>query len=409
MTESKQIYVTQPSLPPLEEYVELLKDIWDRKWLTNRGLYHDRFEQQLAEYLGVKHVSLFCNGMIALQVGLQALKITGEVITTPYSFPATTHALWWNHCTPVFCDIDPKTCNLDPQKIESLITPRTTAILPVHVYGNPCDVAAIQKIADTYGLKVFYDAAHAFGVRVQTADCRPQAADYLTTEDATTTSAHPESRIPHPESISILNFGDLSMISFHATKVFNTAEGGALITNDPKLKERIDYLKNFGFANETTVVAPGTNGKMNELQAALGIVQLRYVDDYIQKRLEVDRLYREALAGIPGIRMLESGAGVTRNGAYFPIFVDEFEYGISRDALYERLKAEGINGRRYFYPLISHFPMYRGLVSTKPESLTVAERFASEVICLPSYAALGKNEVARVVDVIGARGEGSSI
>lgn len=362
------IYVTQPSLPPLDEYVELLRDIWGRKWLTNKGHYHEVFEQQLADYLGVKYVSLFCNGMIALQVGLQALKITGEVITTPYSFPATTHALWWNHCTPVFCDIDPNTCNLDPNKIESLITPNTTAILPVHVYGIPCDVDAIQKIADTYGLKVLYDAAHAFGVKMN--------------------------------GQSVLNFGDLSMLSFHATKVFNTAEGGALVTNDPKLKARIDNLKNFGFAGETKVIAPGTNGKMNELQAALGIVQLRYIGENIKKRLDIDRTYRQLFAEVRGIRCLDLPPQVFRNGAYFPIFVNEWEYGIGRDNLYEKLKAQGVWCRRYFYPLISNMSMYQNIVSASKEHLSTANDISETVLCLPIFAELSHEQVDLIWQII---------
>lgn len=365
---NKPVFVTQPSLPPLGEYVELLQDIWDRKWLTNNGYYHQQLESALAEYLGVKYVSLFCNGMIALQVGLQALKITGEVITTPYSFPATTHALWWSHCHPVFCDIDPVTCNLDPNKIESLVTPRTTAIFPVHVYGTPCDVEAIQKIADTYGLKIFYDAAHAFGVKMK--------------------------------GQSILNFGDLSMLSFHATKVFNTAEGGALIINDPKLKARIDYLKNFGFADETTVIAPGTNGKMNELQAALGVLQLKYVDKAIEKRLAIDNLYREKLAGIPGLHTLQPHPAATRNGAYFPIFIEESEFGMSRDALYQKLRDAGIYARRYFFPLISDFPMYRHIVSAESLRLPVSRIAAAQVLCLPLFENLEAEQSRRVIDVV---------
>jgi dTDP-4-amino-4,6-dideoxygalactose transaminase len=350
----------------LEEYVELLGNIWDRQWLTNQGHYHDELEEALAKYLGVPHVSLFCNGMIALQVGLQALRITGEVITTPYSFVATTHALWWNHCTPVFCDVDPATCNLDPGKVESLITPRTTAVLPVHVYGTPCDVGGLQEIADRYGLKLFYDAAHAFGVRIK--------------------------------DTSVLNFGDLSMLSFHATKVFNTAEGGALITTDPKLKRRIDYLKNFGFADEVTVVAPGTNGKMNELQAALGVVQLRHVDEEIRRRRALDALYRKELAGLPGIRLLPPVAGATRNYAYFPIFIDEASYPISRDALYALLRERGFLGRRYFYPLISEFPTYRRLPSST--ALPTATILSRQVLCLPIYASLEHQYAAAICEII---------
>jgi len=360
------VTVTKPSLPPLDEYVELLRDIWDRQWLTNKGHYHDELERALAQYLGVPYVSLFCNGMIALQVGLQSLKITGEVITTPYSFVATTHAIYWNHCTPVFCDIDPVTCNLDPSKVESLITPRTTAILAVHVYGAPCEVDGLQRIADTYGLKLFYDAAHAFGVKVS--------------------------------GTSILSFGDLSMLSFHATKVFNTAEGGALVTTDPKLKQRIDFLKNFGFADEVTVVAPGTNGKMNELQAALGLVQLRHVDAEIGKRRAIAELYRTRLADVPGIRLMPESPEVTQNHGYFPIFVEEPRYPVSRDALYDALKKHRMFGRRYFYPLISEFSAYRGLPSAG--GVPVAMRISREVLCLPIYASLDTaivDEICRIV------------
>ena len=363
------VYVTQPSLPPLEEYHEILQNIWDRKWLTNRGHYHNLFEEALAEYLGVKHVSLFCNGMLALQVGLQALRITGEVITTPYSFPATSHALWWNHCTPVFCDVSPITCNLDPAKIESLVTPKTTAILPVHVYGHPCEVAEIQRVADIYGLKVFYDAAHAFGVEFN--------------------------------GQSLLNFGDLSMLSFHATKVFNTAEGGALITNDPKLKKRIDFLKNFGFADETTVVAPGTNGKMNELQAALGILQLKYIKKTIQRRLAIDAIYRERLAEVAGVRLLDRQPGVIRNGAYLPIFIEEDAYGQKRDEIYQRLKNNNIFSRRYFFPLISQFPMYRHLKSAESSALPVAQQLSTSVLCLPIYEQLKHKIVHTICDYVG--------
>jgi len=362
------ITVTKPSLPPLDEYVELLRDIWERRWLTNKGYYHDAFEAALAEYLGVPYVSLFCNGTVALQVGLQALRITGEVITTPYSFVATTHAIYWNHCTPVFCDIAADTCNLDPEKVESLITPRTTAILPVHVYGNPCNVVRLQQIADTYGLKLFYDAAHAFGVRLH--------------------------------GTSVLAAGDLAMLSFHATKVFSTAEGGALVTHDAKLKQRIDYLKNFGYADEVTVVGPGTNGKMNELQAALGLLQLKHVDAEIARRQAVADLYRQLLASVPGIRLLPDRPEATSNYGYFPIFVDEAAYGSSRDALYAKLNEAGIHGRRYFYPLISQFPAYRGTPSADPAALPVAQAVAQAVICLPIYADLDAATVRAICALV---------
>lgn len=365
---SDPIYVTRPSLPPLDEFVESLRDIWDRQWLTNNGVYHQRLEAALAEYLGVKHVSLFCNGMIALQVGLQALEITGEVITTPYSFPATTHAIRWNHCTPVFCDIEPGSCNLDPAKVEALITPQTTCILPVHVYGTPCNVEAIQQVADAHGLKVFYDAAHAFGVKLN--------------------------------GRSVLESGALSMLSFHATKVFNTIEGGALITDDPALKQRIDYLKNFGFAGETKIVAPGTNGKMNEIQAAYGLLQLKYIDGEIAKRELIDTAYRQGLTGISGIRTLRVPDQVTPNRAYFPIFVDAAVYGRTRDELYETLKAAGLFGRRYFYPLISSFSDYCDLPSASPERLPEANIAAQQVICLPMFADIPLETVQRITETI---------
>lgn len=358
------IPVTQPSLPPLDEYVELLKDIWERKWLTNNGHYHQMLERALADYLGVKYVSLFCNGTIALQVGLQALEISGEVITTPFSFPATTHALWWNHCTPVFCDVDPVYGNLDPDKIEALITPKTTAILPVHVYGNPCCKCKIQEIADRHGLKVLYDAAHCFGVKLN--------------------------------GESVLNWGELSMVSFHATKVFNTGEGGALVTNDPAMKERIDRLKNFGFVNETSVIAPGINGKMNELNAALGLVNLSRVDNAIAWRLKIDTQYREKLANVAGIRLLPISRGLLRNGSYFPVFVDEQTYSMGRDDLVDRLKDSGFLARRYFFPLISEFEMYRTLPSANPKSLPNAHQLAEQVLCLPIY----ENLIAEHVDKI---------
>lgn len=363
-----RIFVTQPTLPPLEEFTELLKDIWDRKWLTNNGIYHQQFEKALAEYLGVPYISLFSNGTLALISALQVLNITGEVITTPYSFVATTHALWWNNIKPVFVDIEPEFCNLDPQKIEVAITPQTTAIMPVHVYGNPCDAEAIQDIADRYGLKVIYDAAHAFGV----------------TQNGN----------------SILNFGDLSVLSFHATKVFNTIEGGAIVCHDEKTKKRIDYLKNFGFAGETEVVAPGINAKMNEIQAAYGLLQLKTIDENIVARKRISDLYREKLNGVKGIKLLPEKNGLYYNFAYFPVFIDEKNYGLSRDALYNKLKSNGIYGRRYFYPLISQFPTYKGLDSSKPENLIIAERTTEEVICLPIYPELEADIVEYITQLI---------
>lgn len=367
----RPVYVTRPSLPPLDDFVDMLRQIWESRWLTNKGPFHERFEAELASYLGVEHVSLFCNGTIALQVGLQALRITGEVITTPFTFPATVHAIYWNHCTPVFCDVEPCTFTLDPDKIESLITPNTTAILPVHVYGNPCLVERLQSIADTYGLKLFYDAAHAFGVQM--------------------------------DGTSILQFGDLSMLSFHATKKFNTFEGGALITSDPKLKRRIDFLKNFGFADETTVVAPGSNGKMNELQAACGILQLAHIDEQTEMCRHLVDIYRERLADVPGIRFLEDTPGVVHNYCYFPILVDEAEYGVARDDLYLRLREANVYARRYFYPLVSEFPSYRGLPSASRSRLPAAHKVSESVICLPLYANLDDDAVSAICSGVADR------
>ncbi|MFV0590521.1 MAG: DegT/DnrJ/EryC1/StrS family aminotransferase [Draconibacterium sp.] len=369
MKEAEQkILVTQPVLPDLDVFTELLKDIWDRKWLTNNGVYHQQFENALAKYLGVPYISLFSNGTLALISALQVLNITGEVITTPFSFVATTHALWWNNIKPVFVDIEPEFCNLDSTKIEAAITPSTTAILPVHVYGNPCKAEAIQDIADRYGLKVIYDAAHAFGV--------------------------------NQDGKSILNFGDLSILSFHATKVFNTIEGGAIVCHDEKTKKRIDYLKNFGFAGETEVIAPGINAKMNEIQAAYGLLQLKSVEEHIRKRQEISNLYKAGLKNVQGIRYIEEPVGLKYNCAYFPIFVNEKKYGISRDGLYEKLKKNNIYGRRYFYPLISQFPTYKGLDSAKSENLPVAQKVAEEVICLPIYPGLEKEIVNTIIKIV---------
>lgn len=362
----KPIYVTRPTLPPLDEYVELLRDIWERQWLTNGGHFHEELELALARYLGVPYVSLFCNGTVALRVGLEALGIAGDVITTPYSFPATAHVLHWSRCTPVFCDVDPATGNLDPGLVEALITPRTTAILPVHVYGTPCDIAGLQDVATKHGLKLLYDAAHAFGVTAGGA--------------------------------SILNAGDLAMLSFHATKVFNTAEGGALVTADPKLKQRIDLLKNFGFVDEVTVVEPGINGKMSELQAALGLAQLRHVDEALSRRREIASRYRRELAGVKGLRLLPEPEGVRGNCGYFSIFVDEAAYPMSRDALHQSLTHEGYLVRRYFYPLISEFEMYRHLPSAA--NLPAATRLSRQVICLPIYPGLGREEVDGICGLI---------
>jgi len=362
------ITVTQPLLPPLEEFIPYLEKIWESKWLTNNGQFHQELEKTLCEYLHVDYISLFTNGTLPLMVALQALRITGEVITTPFSFVATTHSLWWNGIKPVFVDIDPKTGNLDPEKIEAAITPKTTAIMPVHVYGNPCDTKRIEEIADTYGLKVIYDAAHAFGVEV--------------------------------EGKSLLNEGDLATLSFHATKTYQTFEGGALICHDAKMKQRIDYLKNFGFAGETTIVAPGINGKMDEVRAAFGLLQLKYVDEAIAKRKVIAEIYRNELKGLNGITYFEDFPNVKPNYSYFPIFVDEKAYGMSRDGLYEKLKANNIYGRRYFYPLISEFSTYRGLESAAKQNLKNAHKIANEVICLPIYPELVNENIDFICHII---------
>ena len=365
---NKQILVTQPFLPPLEEFQEYLKQIWESKWLTNNGKFHQELEKALCEYLGVKYISLFSNGTLALITALQELRITGEVITTPYSFVATTHSLWWNNIKPVFVDIEPETLNIDPDKIEAAITPNTTAIMPVHVYGNPCNVQRIKKIADTYGLKVIYDAAHTFGVTIN--------------------------------NNSVLNFGDLSVMSFHATKVYNTFEGGAIVCHDEATKKRIDNLKNFGFINETTVVAPGINAKMNEVQAAMGLIQLKYIDANIEKRKQITELYREKLIGINGLVFLDDMPNVKHCYSYFPILIDKDKFGKTRDELYEKLKEKNIFGRRYFYPLISQFPTYKGLDSAQPGKLPVAEKITEQVICLPIYSNLSFGDVEKVCKCI---------
>ena len=361
------IYVTQPFLPPLEEFIPYLEEIWETKKLTNSGPFHQQLETELCQFLGVEHVALFTNGTIALVTALQALRITGEVITTPYSFVATAHSLLWNGIKPVFVDIHPETLNLDPDRIEAAITPQTTAIMPVHCYGRPCDVDAIQRIADNYNLRVIYDAAHAFGVRSATG--------------------------------SLLRCGDLSVLSFHATKVFTTFEGGAIVCPDAKTKQRIDHLKNFGFVNEITVVAPGINGKMSEVCAALGLLQLRYFEAAIARRKEIDAGYRERLRNVRGIRYLPDTGKSSANYAYFPVLVDG-DYRVSRDELYQELKEHNIHPRRYFYPLISDFPMYRGLPSAQRDNLPVATRIAEQVLCLPISTALKKNDLARIVKII---------
>lgn len=377
-----KITVTSPLLPDLDEFNELIKEIWKCKWITNNGSFHRQLEKELAEYLKVPYISLFTNGTLPLLTALQALRITGEVITTPYSFVATTHSIWWNGCRPVFVDIEEKTCGINPEKIEAAITPKTTAIMPVHCYGKPVNIDAIQAIADKYGLKVIYDAAHAFGVEVN--------------------------------GKSVLTAGDMSTLSFHATKVYNTIEGGALIVKDEATKKRIDYLKNFGFAGETEVVSPGINSKMDELRCAYGLLNLQQIDAAIAARKEVARQYVEALKDIPGIRipsyiqesfdnsLFSRGERqmVKLNYSYFPIFVNAEEYGMSRDQLYFKMREANVFGRRYFYPLISTFSTYCGLPSAAPENLPVATKMANEVICLPIHHELYKSDINLVTDIV---------
>ncbi|MBC7604852.1 MAG: DegT/DnrJ/EryC1/StrS family aminotransferase [Ramlibacter sp.] len=371
MPDKPPIYVTRPFMPPLAEFMPYLEDIWESRILTNGGRFHQELEKALCAHLGVQHLSLFTNATIALVTALQALRVTGEVITTPYSFVATAHSLLWNGLKPVFVDIDKHTFNIDPAKIEAAITPQTTAILAVHVYGRPCDVEAIERIADTYNLKVIYDAAHAFGVQHRGA--------------------------------SVLNHGDLSVLSFHATKVFNTFEGGAIICPDAKTKTRIDHLKNFGFVDETVVVAAGINGKMSEICAAFGLLQLRSVDEALARRAAIAARYRAQLADVAGIQCAERPQDATENDAYFPILVGP-DFGLARDALYQRLRDEGIFTRRYFFPLISDFPMYRGFPSAARANLQVAARTADQVLCLPIYPELALEDVDRIVRVIAGRG-----
>lgn len=363
---NQPVFVTQPYLPPLEEFMPYLEKIWSNKVLTNNGPFHQEFEAALCDFLGVKHLSLFTNATLALITALQALRITGEVITTPYSFVATAHSLMWNNIKPVFADVDQQTCNLDPDRIEKMITPETTAIMPVHCYGQPCDVEKIQDIADTYGLKVIYDAAHAFGVQ--------------------------------HKGQSVLRHGDMSILSFHATKVFNTFEGGAIICQDARTKQRIDYLKNFGFANETTVIATGINAKMSEFNAALGLLQIKHIDRVIERRRQIDRIYRERLREIGGLVPM-TPEGEHLNQSYFPIMVTP-DYPLSRDHLFEHLKRHDIHGRRYFYPLVSDFPMYRLLPSAHSSNLPNARFLSDRVICLPIYPALSDEQVQYILKVI---------
>ena len=394
--ENKLITVTSPLLPNLDEFQELLKQIWDSKWITNNGQFHKQLEAALREYLGVPQVSLFTNGTLPLLTALQALRITGEVITTPYSFVATTHSIWWNGCKPVFVDIDPRTGNLDPEKIEAAITPKTTAIMPVHCYGKPCDVRRIKEIADTYGLKVIYDAAHAFALEIP-----KHEADYKRAFDEARNALEPCNPVKREEqkveTESILNWGDMSTLSFHATKVYNTIEGGAMIMHDLATKKRIDDLKNFGIHDEVTVVGPGINSKMDEMRSAYGLLNLRQVDAAISARQQVAIKYREALRDVEGITFFDDMPGVKHNYSYFPIFIDEKAFGISRDALYAKMKAANVLGRRYFYPLISEFSTYRGLESANPKNLPNAHKMADSVLCLPMHHELSDDDIERTL------------
>lgn len=378
---NKQITVTSPLLPDLDEFNAMLKDIWASKWVTNMGQFHNQLEKALAEYLHVPYVCLFTNGTLPLMTALQALRITGEVITTPYSFVATTHSIWWNGCKPVFVDIDPQTGDMDPERIEAAITPATTCIMPVHCYGKPCDTKRIQEIADKYGLKVIYDAAHAFGVEVPAEQYGLEAYD--------------ENGVA-----GIMNAGDMSTLSFHATKVYNTIEGGALVVHDEKTKKRIDNLKNFGITDEVTVVAPGINGKMDEMRSAYGLLNLKQVDAAIEARQLVAKKYREALRSVKGITFWDDMPGVRHNYSYFPIFIDAEDYGETRDAVYFRMKKQGVLSRRYFYPLISNFPTYRGLPTAAKENLPLGNKMAEEVLCLPMHHALTDEDIKRILNLI---------
>ena len=395
--DNKQITVTSPLLPNLDEFHELLKEIWNSKWITNNGSFHRQLEAALAGYLKVPYVSLFTNGTLPLLTALQALRITGEVITTPYSFVATTHSIWWNGCKPVFVDIDPKTGNMDPEKIEAAITPRTTAIMPVHCYGKPCDVRRIKEIADKYGLKVIYDAAHAFALEIPKNEI-----DYKVAFDEANNVFNPSlsPKKVEVETESILNWGDMSTLSFHATKVYNTIEGGAMIMHDAETKKRIDYLKNFGFADEVTVVGPGINSKVDEMRAAYGLLNLNQVDAAIEARKKTADVYREALRGVNGLTFYEDMPGVKHNYSYFPMFIDAEKYGMTRDELYFKMKEANVLGRRYFYPLISEFSTYSGHDSARRENLPNAHKMADTVICLPMHHELSEGDMVRILKLI---------
>lgn len=395
--DNKLITVTSPLLPNLDEFHAMLQQIWDSKWITNMGQFHKQLEKDLAEYLKVPYVSLFTNGTLPLLTALQAMRITGEVITTPYSFVATTHSIWWNGCKPVFVDIDPKTGNLDPDKIEAAITPRTTAIMPVHCYGKPCDVRRIKEIADRYGLKVIYDAAHAFALEIP-----KNEADYKEAFKETHTvweKGEPGKHV-NVETESILNWGDMSTLSFHATKVYNTIEGGAMIMHDEATKKRIDDLKNFGIHDDVTVIGPGINSKVDEMRSAYGILNLRQVDQAIENRHKVADIYREALRLVDGITFFDDMPGVKHNYSYFPIFIDAEKFGMTRDELFFKMKADNVLARRYFYPLISEFSTYRSLPSASKENLPNAHKMADSVLCLPMHHRLSEEDLNRILSYI---------
>ena len=369
MQNNDKILVTSPLLPDLKEFNKSLVQIWESRWMTNNGSFHQQFEKALAEYLGVEYISVFTNGTLPLITALQALGLTkGEVITTPYSFVATTHSIWWNGLTPVFVDIEPSTGNIDPEKIEAAITPNTVAIMPVHVYGQPCDHERIDAIAKKHNLKVIYDAAHAFGVK--------------------------------KNGESVLNWGDISTLSFHATKVYGTIEGGAIVCQSKEMKKKINNLRNFGITDEVSVAYPGINGKMDEVRAAFGLLNLKQVDAAIASRQKVAEQYRAALDGVEGITYLQEQPGVRYNYGYFPILVDEVKYGMSRDALYDKLRGQNIFGRRYFYPLISTFEPYRTYPSAASSNLPIATKMADEVLCLPMHHALSDDDLHRIINAI---------
>lgn len=433
MAINDKILVTSPLLPDLKEFNSYLQEIWDSKWITNNGSFHQQLEKALAEYLGVEYISVFTNGTLPLITALQALGLTkGEVITTPYSFVATSHSIWWNQLTPVFVDIEEETCGMDPAKIEAAITENTVAIMPVHCYGKPCKINEIDAIAKKHGLKVIYDAAHAFGVKVKAPSVSPERGEFgwqtaapalyeILSANAQENRNNPtqaegvvskiKDRLAHrsplsgePEGAgawkSILDFGDISTLSFHATKVYNTIEGGALVCHSAEMKHQIDNLKNFGFRGEVTVEAPGINGKMDEVRAAYGLLNLKQVDAAIEARKKVADAYRTALKDVKGIRFFDDMAGVRHNYSYFPIFVDAEQYGMTRDELYEKMKLQGIFGRRYFYPLITAFDPYKDYPSASPKNLPVATKIADQVICLPMHHALSEEDVKRVIDCI---------